>query len=188
MAIAFDIDAESRRLDATKPYLELIDGVEVRKAMPMMRHGLLQGEMWRILRDWADSRGAVGTEIRVWLSDSPATPTSLVPDLAFLSYDRLRGLSEEEQQRPRFAPDVCVEIRSPSDRDRNVARKIELYLERGALVVLDVIPKRREIIAHALGGVRNYRTGDTFVHPAVPGLTFDVAAYFASGEIPAEKT
>ena len=71
------------------------------------------------------------------------------------------------------------------DRGRNVARKIELYLERGALVVLDVVPKRHEIVAHAPSAeVRVYRAGDTFAHTAVPGLTFDVAAYFASGEIP----
>lgn len=58
-------------------------------------------------------------------------PPALLPDVAFVTADRLAALSARDQQRPPFAPDVAIEIRSPSDRERNIARKIELYLARG---------------------------------------------------------
>jgi hypothetical protein len=36
----------------------------------------------------------------------------LVPDVAYISHDRLRPLSDEELQVPRLAPDVGAEILS----------------------------------------------------------------------------
>lgn len=91
MAITFDIEAESERLDAEKPYTELIDGVEVRKSIPMTQHAMLQGEMWALVRHWAGDRGIVGTELRVWLDATPRTPTSLVPDVAFIAFEPSRA-------------------------------------------------------------------------------------------------
>ena len=167
MAITFDIEAESERLDAEKPYTELIDGVEVRKSMPMTQHAILQGEMWALVRQWAGGRGIVGTELRVWLHASSVMPTSLVPDVAFIAFERLHALSECERQLPPIAPDVVVEIRSPSDRESNVARKIALYLDRGAKLVIDVRPARREMSAH----------------DAMPGFTFAIEAFFARGDV-----
>ena len=94
-----------------------------------------------------------------------------------------RELSEFEGERPPFAPDLAVEIRSPDDRDRNVARKIEIYLAFGGRLVLDVHPKRKTIVAHDRSGVRTYRAGDTFAHGELPGFSFDVTAFFARGNI-----
>ena len=78
-----------------------------------------------------------------------------------------RELSEFEGERPPFAPDLPVEIRSPDDRDRNVARKVEIYLAYGSRLVLDVHPKRKTIVAHG----------------ELPGFRFDVTAFFARGNI-----
>ncbi len=179
---AFDIDRESRLLDREKPYMELIDGIEVRKAMPLTRHGMLQGEMYAILRLYAERRGIAGPEIRIWLTIG-SIPTSLVPDVAFISSERLVGLTDSEQDRPSFAPDIAVEIRSPSDRARNISRKIELYLAHGSRLVLDVDPAKRKIFAHDGESVCRYGIGDTFVHDRFADLTFDVRAFFASADI-----
>jgi len=78
-----------------------------------------------------------------------------------------RELSEFEGERPPFAPDLAVEIRSPDDRDRNVARKVEIYLAYGSRLVLDVHPKRKTIVAPG----------------ELPGFSFDVTAFFARGNI-----
>ena len=94
-----------------------------------------------------------------------------------------RELFEFEGERPPFAPDLAVEIRSCDDRDRYVARKVEIYLAYGSRLVLDVHPKRKTIVAHDRSGVRTYRAGDTFAHGELPGFSFDVTAFFARGNI-----
>jgi len=178
---AFDIERESRLLDGRKPYVELIDGVKVRKVSPLHRHGILQIEMGVILRTWAGRRGTVSSELRVWLVIE-GERTSLVPDVAFIAAERFRGLSEAERDRPRFAPDIAVEIRSPGDRKSNIARKIELYLAHGSRLVLDVDPATRTIVAHDGASVRSFGDADTFVHEAAYGLTFDVCEFFDAAE------
>lgn len=170
----------SQELDAEKPYIELIDGLEVRKMSPQTRHSRLQLELGVILRAWATERGIVGTEWRFWLVPVGERRTSLVPDVAYLSNERFRPLPEDASEKPPFAPDIAVEIRSPDDRPRNIQRKIELYLAHGSNLVLDVDPKTRTIIAHDASSTRIFRAGDRFEHPAPPGLTFDVGVLFAS--------
>jgi Uma2 family endonuclease len=176
------IERESLRLDRDKPYVEVIDGIEIMRTGGTLRHSILQGEMGGVLNASAGKRGAAAISLRVWLViEKPVT--SLVPDVAFVSWERLKRLSEALKELPRFAPDIVAEIRSPEDRERNIARKIELYLAHGSRLVLDVDPAKRKIFAHDGESVRRYGIGDTFVHDRFPDLTFDVRAFFASAEI-----
>ena len=186
MAAVLDLEAESLRLDSRKPYLELIDGIELRKMSPQMRHGQIQVELAFLIRTWATGRrGVVVSEARFWLDINPATATSLLPDVAYVSSERLVGLSKDDKQRPPFAPDLAIEIRSPGDRERNIARKVELYLDRGARLVLDVDPKREQIVAHDGTSTIIFAAGETLEHEAFPGLKLDVEAVFAAGNPPA---
>jgi hypothetical protein len=52
-------------------------------------------------------------------------------------------------------------------------------LATGAILVLDVDPYARSIVAHDPSEVHAYKTGESFEHPAVPWLRFDVAEAFA---------
>jgi len=131
---------------------------------------------------WSAGRGAVAPEWRCWLDTGEEKPTSLVPDVAYVSPERWEGLDDDDRQMPRFAPDLAIEIRSPSDRERNVQRKIALYLQYGSRVVLDVRPKRRDIVAYDGGTPSTFACGDTFAHAAFTGLNIDVARLFAAIE------
>ena len=178
MRTTLDIDSETERLDAEKPYGALIAGVEVRKEAPMTRHSLLEGAMVRLISEWAGTRGYVGPELRIWLDADPELPTTLVPDVAYFRAGRLEALPEAERERPQIAPDLVAEIRSPGDRERNITRKTQLYLEHGVLLVLDVDPDAESMTAHDGASVRRFTSGDAFAHEAFPGFTFDVASFF----------
>jgi Uma2 family endonuclease len=67
-------------------------------------------------------------------------PSSLVPDVAYVSNGRLAAKEGEARERPAFAPDIAVEILSPKDRLPLLEAKIELYLENGALLVIVIDP------------------------------------------------
>ncbi|HUY40280.1 MAG TPA: hypothetical protein VMV82_01770 [Candidatus Dormibacteraeota bacterium] len=69
---------------------------------------------------------------------------------------------------------VAVDIRSPGDRERDILEKIALYLSHGSVLVLDVAPASRSIVAHAPEGLRKYAGCEEFSHPAVPWLKFEL--------------
>jgi Uma2 family endonuclease len=164
--------------------VEVLRGIELPKMSPQRRHARLQGLLFALLDAWAGAGGQVGTEWRFWLSRSPLEETSLVPDVAFVTAERLAALDDEQAEEPPFAPDIAVEIRSPGDRERNIKAKAALYLAAGARVVLDVDPDQRRIVAYDAAGERVFAEAASFAHPAFPGLAFDVAALFASADRP----
>jgi len=170
----------SDRLDAEKPYSELIDGLETQKVSPQTRHSRLQLELGVILRAWALGRGIAGTEWRFWLVPVGKRRTSLVPDVAYLSNQRFSALPKDAAQMPPFAPDIAIEIRSPGDRERTIQRKIELYLAHGSKLVLDVDPDARRIVVYDVSGNATIKDGDRFEHTSAPGLSFDVTTLFDS--------
>jgi Uma2 family endonuclease len=173
----------SRELDAEKPYLEIIDGVEVPRVSPQLRHSLLEIEFLAVLREWARERGGtLAHEWRFWIVPAGERKTSLVPDVAYLSSERADTLDDLQLEAPPLSPDIAIEIRSPGESERNIQRKTEMYLANGTKLVLDVDPKSRSIIAHDGVRVRTFTEADRFEHPAAPGLTFEVVALFDAAE------
>lgn len=158
-----------------KPYREVYDGAIHEKVSPQLAHGIVAGEITAQLRDWGSRRGVVAVELRVYLGPG----TTLVPDVAFISDERLATLSEEEREKPPFAPDIAIEVRSPEDRAANVVRKTELYLAHGAMLVLNIDPHDRLIRLSSAGGERVLHSSDAIEHPAFPDLRIPVAAVFA---------
>ena len=157
-----------------KPYKELYDGVVHEKVSPQFDHGQIQIRLGSLLDEWARDRGAVASEWRVYLAEG----TTLVPDIAFVTRARLAGLSEDERQKPPFAPDIAIEIRSPKDHERNIRRKTELYLAHGAKLVLDVDPTNRTVRLNDGASEVGLKPGDTLEHPDFPSLRIPVSEIF----------
>jgi len=164
--------------DSAKPYIEYLAGTAVPKVSPQVRHAVVQASLAVILGNLAQKRGYVGTELRCYLPLEPRR-SSLVPDVAFVAKERLSGLSDEERERPHFAPDVAVEVRSDDDKREYLEWKIAAYLRYGSILVLDVLPAERAIYAHTAQGVRDLHEGDRFSCADLPWLTFDVGEVFA---------
>ncbi len=160
------------------PEIEFLAGRPLAKVSPKQSHAVVQLALASLVRDLARGRGKVGTEWRFRLAARP-TPTSLVPDVAFVSTGRLAKLPPRLREEPPFAPDLAIEIRSPSDRIANVRWKMHAYLEAGAALALDVVVARRKIVAYGSNGVREYAEGDAFAHEALSWLSFRVADAFA---------
>jgi Uma2 family endonuclease len=95
----------------------------------------------------------------------------LSPDVSFVRMERLPdGRSPETFGR--FAPDLAVEIISPSDSMTTIEDKVELYLKHGAQLVWVISPKsRRATIYRADGSVSVVRAGGVLSGEAVlPGF------------------
>lgn len=161
------------------PEIEYLDGHPHPKVSPKTAHSFVQAALVGILRQCGRGRGFAGTEWRFEPGQIDRTPTELVPDVAFVSKERLFAVPQERVQKPPFSPDIAVEVRSPKDDLPYLREKIERYLATGAVLVLDVDPSTRTIIAHAHDGIREYAGAAQFRHDAVPWLVFELDEVFA---------
>jgi len=172
-------------LPEIKPAVELYRGVRRQKVSPRFTHAHLQGRIAAILGAWARGRGRVGTEWRFYfLEQSGAPSSSLVADVAYVSFERLPYEADHEAEQPRIAPDIAVEILSPDDRQTHVREKIALYLAYGTACVVIVDPKQESMTVHTAGTAepRSF-SGAARVH-LTPDLTLDLAEIFAPLEPP----
>jgi Uma2 family endonuclease len=108
----------------------------------------------------------------------------LVPDVAYVSNERLRTLSDEELEIPPLAPNVAVEILSPchpelvEGRRADVDDKIAVYLQAGSSLVIVVDPQQRAVELH--DAVRTVRLDETstIAYWALPEFAYPVRELF----------
>jgi Uma2 family endonuclease len=164
--------------DDEKPYVEVVRGRLEPKVSPRRRHAILQQRFARILGDWSGPRGEVGTEWRFYLLGEER-PSSLVPDVAYVSYERLpRKLPTDARERPRIAPDIAVEILSPGDSRTTLEKKIRLYLMHGSRVVIVADPDVRMLALHLPEGTPVHATHGVLGVAPYDDLILDIDALF----------
>ena len=105
--------------------------------------------------------------------------TVRVPDVSFVRADRLPSL-EAQVGFLRLAPDLAVEVVSPTDRKREVEAKVQMYLAAGVRLVWVVDPASRTVMVYApdqaarhLGEEDQLDGGEV-----LPGFVTSVAALF----------
>lgn len=159
---------------------ELVRG-EVEETMPTgAEHSGILANFFLALILWAKQAGAgmVSTEAGFILERNPDVVRA--PDLYFVRADRL-PVGRLPVKFYDFAPDLAVEIISPSETAADVQGKVRDYLAAGTSLVVLAYPRTRSLIVHAADGTgRTYREDEHFTAPAVlPGFSCPVAEIFA---------
>jgi Uma2 family endonuclease len=162
-----------------KPALELYRGVLRQKMSPRWTHSRLQSALAIVLTAWASERGRVGTEWRFYfIEQDGAASSSLVPDVAYLSFARMPKHPREAAEQPTIAPDIAIEILSPDDRARDVNEKVALYLAYGTAHVVVVDPQTASIAIYEPGREPRLMAGSgSFT--VVDDLRIDLDALFS---------
>jgi Uma2 family endonuclease len=165
-------------LPETKPETEWLRGRAVRKMSPLRDHAALQ--KWWLLRlsSWAAGRGEVYAEWRFRVAAPGEDIRPLVPDVAYLSFERMGDATVEEIEAPLFPPNVAVEIRSPGDSRADLEDKIAVFLRAGADVVIVVNPRTRTVVTWDATRKRVFFGSDVFGHPALPEFQFTLTEMF----------
>ncbi|MBI4618382.1 MAG: Uma2 family endonuclease [Planctomycetes bacterium] len=101
------------------------------------------------------------------------------PDVCFFGQDRLEKLGIPEGNFPE-APDLAIEVVSPSDRWNEVMGKVAEYLAAETRVVWVVTPKNRNVTVFHKDGRVEIRTSKDVLNgePVLPGLEIPVAEIF----------
>ena len=104
--------------------------------------------------------------------------TVRAPDIAFVRQERLEAV--RRRGFGRGAPDLVVEIFSPSDSVRQLMRKVKQYFAAGCHTVWIVCPERLEVnVLEASGADRLLKADDIIEAPELlPGFSARVAEFF----------
>lgn len=104
---------------------------------------------------------------------------TLIPDLLFIRRDRLYIVGSKAIE---GAPDLVIEILSPSTKCRDLGRKADIYAQFGVPEYGIVDPVAQTLTIFARRGDRYEEvppSGGTARSNVLPGLALDVAALFA---------
>jgi Uma2 family endonuclease len=133
------------RLGAQGERYELVDGELVAMSPTGLEHAIIEAYAAWVFNGHVLPRrlGQVAAGEALFRLD-PAAGIARAPDLAFIRQDRLQGQSLAGA----FvgAPDLAVEIVSPSDSAKDVQRKVEDWLAHGTPVVLLMYPETRSVV------------------------------------------
>lgn len=194
MATARQFDAPRRTPTTAEELLlwpddepgEIIDGVFVPKYVPgemtgsRYKHGLVAAEIARLLGNYvkANRLGQItAAETAFRLRRSPDLVRC--PDAAFIAASRVaRGLPDGAFD---GAPDLAVEVLSPSNAPTQVQRKVVDFLEHGARAVWVADPDTRTIVVHTPRAIPRWHERDDVLDggDVLPGFRVATAEVFA---------
>ena len=161
--------------------VELVKGLVVRKPMPGTRHGEVLVEAIAILRDFVKPNKlgrVIGGDAFVRTTAKPDSYRG--PDVYFLSYKKWPKSRETPASAMEIAPELVIEVKSPSDRWGNIQMKVGEYLNAGVRVVIVLDPETESASVHRQDELHQLiHNGDELALPDVlPGFAVPVKRFF----------
>src|SRR5688572_226096 len=160
--------------------IEVVNGQWVEPPMTGERHGAIETNLILLFANHVKPNG-LG---RIYPGDTTfvleGTPKHIInmrhPDLAFVRAERVVKTSEFYYQ----APDLAIEIVSPSERTSTTRAKLNDYLRFGTHQVWLVYPDTQQVeVYHADGTAITHSVGQTISGgDLLPGFSLEVAAIF----------
>ena len=158
---------------------ELSEGELIVTPSPNYFHNRIRDGLNRLMA-FVETRnlGSVVSEMDFQL----AGDTVRRPDVAFISAERLRGIDLEQVPLP-LAPDLAIEVVSPSDRAGDLLLKVSQYLAAGTKAVWLFYPNTRLAYRYLPGKlepeVRSAEAGHKFEEPELlPGFSIPLSQIF----------
>ena len=131
----------------------------------------------------------IGAQVKVWADTGGGGRVSgeggyveiagvgrRAPDVAWVSQERVARMSPTRQGPGRVVPDLIVEIRSPTDRLRELQEKMEMWITRGARLGWLIDPDRTTAHIYRPGQPPEVLTKPQSLsgEDIAPGLTVDL--------------
>ncbi len=162
------------------PRYELLEGELIEMVSPTSRHQIISANLFAILDPFCRAR-RLGRVLTAPLDVILSRRIVVQPDLIFIAKARRKELIQE---RIVGAPDLLVEILSPTSSQRDLNQKRKLYARHGVQEYWIVDPEDATLEVQRLQGkvlstMALFETGQKLTSPTFPGLELDVAQVFA---------
>jgi Uma2 family endonuclease len=155
---------------------ELVEGELIPMASPTPDHADIRFHAEYLVRSYFKRNpiGVVFSEIDCRLT----AETVRKPDVAVFLGQRSKQIDLQKIPVP-FAPDIAVEVLSPSETAVDVHRKVRQYLNAGTSEVWLLDHANEELFVHTNTAVRLLLASDHLESPLLPGFSVAVADLFA---------
>jgi Uma2 family endonuclease len=167
------------RSPENRKHSSLIRGEIVESMPPGAKHGTVAIRLAMRLGQWAESsgRGCVGAESGFILGRDPDIVRG--PDLYYVRVDRIPkpGIPDAFWN---LAPDLAVEVVSPSETAYEIQEKVGDFLAAGTPRVWVVYPRTGEVVIHRADGSARTFVGNALLEDSdvLPGFSCRVAELF----------
>ena len=157
----------------------LVRGEVVEEVRPGALHGVVVLRLGSRLERWSEGGpgGTVGVESGFFLGRDPDTVRG--PDVFYVAPERVpdAGIPEAFWN---VAPDLAVEVVSPSEKVGDVREKVRDYLAAGTPLVWVVYPRTREVVVHTPDGLARTHEGEDVLEgfESLPGFACAVSDLF----------
>jgi len=161
--------------------LELIDGEVIVMSPSSLRNSEIAATILWLIRSYV-AEHKLGRVTGADGAYKVAEDAMLAPDVGFIRHGRL---PEEEFVFSPVAPDLAVEVISPSETSASVQRKTRRYLEAGTQVVWNVYPTEKTVDVVTLSDDGNLLTVNLTAEKTIgggdslPNFQAEVEAFFS---------
>jgi Uma2 family endonuclease len=161
---------------------ELIEGVAYAMSAPNDRHQAIAAALTALFFNFLKGKPCkvrpAPYDVRLFYEEDETDDTVIQPDLTIVCDEEKRG-----SEGCRGAPDMIIEILSPSNTAFEMQRKLELYRRAGVREYWIIDPEENNIYAYRLKDgqfvTQSYDIQDTAACAVLPGLEIPLETVFA---------
>jgi Uma2 family endonuclease len=158
---------------------ELVDGELIPAPSPTIKHqGVVQTIQVAFVVHFAANpeQGSSFSDVEFALSENHRVR----PDVFVLLHEHLQVVDQDKVPIP-GAPDIAIEVISPSERSIDSQLKVEAYLRYGTQEVWQVFPKTQSVVIHRGVNGTKLSGSEDITTPLLPGFSLPVQSLFQSG-------
>jgi Uma2 family endonuclease len=153
---------------------ELIGGEVVKMPPASLVHDLIKNRIHELLLEYLGANRQLGLKSLVEIGAQVSGRDAFIPDVSVVNRSRLSVAGRIFQG----APDIAIEVVSPTDIAKHLKRKVDAYLAGGAKSVWIVYPEARSVMIHIGDTVRELKANQVVTDSLLPGFSTPVAAFF----------
>ncbi len=153
---------------------ELIGGEVVPMASASKQHDWRKNRIARLLSRCLDASPHLGMDVFVEISYEVTEQDTFIPDVSVVRVERM----SEPGRVMRRAPEIAIEVVSPSDTANDIQRKVNAYLANGAHSVW-IFFDEGSVMIHTADQVRAIKHNQLLEDPLLPGFSVPVSTFFA---------
>jgi Uma2 family endonuclease len=161
-------------------HAELVKGIVKEYPVPFPKHGIICFTIAQLVGNHVTQHalGRMATNDS-WIKTGSNPDTVRGADVCFFSYDRLPRGMVPDGMLP-VAPDLVIEVRSPTDRWNAVFAKVSEYLSAGVRVVVVLDPATSSASVYRMDELQQiFHNSDAMTLPDVlPGFSVVVSQLF----------
>lgn len=158
---------------------ELVRGEVVTMPPPGFIHGIVQNNVSFSLTAYARQTKSGRVTVESGVVTERDEDTVRGPDVAYWSYERLPA-DQVPEGYANVAPDLCVEVLSPSNTEQRTTRKVAEYFACGARMVWVVDPEERTVTIYRKPGEGRVLWEDAAItgEDVLPGFSCALTEFF----------